>query len=94
MYQTGFITFLAGFAIWNVDNIYCSTLTEWKKAVGWPTAFLLEGTNHILSPYRTLPMRPTDGRALVVAWFDRTQVSPGHSSAFVSPRLYRPLART
>lgn len=22
MYRTGFITFLAGFAIWNVDNIY------------------------------------------------------------------------
>ena len=45
MYQTGFMTFLAGFAIWNLDNIYCSTLTEWKKAVGWPTAFLLEGTS-------------------------------------------------
>jgi dihydroceramidase len=36
IYQTGLLTFLAGFAIWNVDNIYCSTLTEWKKAVGWP----------------------------------------------------------
>ena len=45
MYQTGSITFLAGFAIWNVDNIYCSTLTEWKKAVGWPAAFLLEGAS-------------------------------------------------
>jgi dihydroceramidase len=43
IYQTGLLTFLAGFALWNVDNIYCSTLTEWKKAVGWPTAFLLEG---------------------------------------------------
>lgn len=45
MYQTGLLTFLVGFAIWNVDNIYCSTLTEWKKAVGWPIAFLLEGAN-------------------------------------------------
>ena len=44
IYQTGLVTFLAGFAIWNLDNIYCSTLTEWKKAVGWPTAFLLEGS--------------------------------------------------
>lgn len=43
IYQTGFLIFLAGFAIWNVDNIYCNTLTEWKKAIGWPTAFLLEG---------------------------------------------------
>jgi len=44
IYQTGLVTFLAGFAIWNLDNIYCSTLTEWKNAVGWPTAFLLEGS--------------------------------------------------
>jgi len=43
IYQTGLLTFLAGFAIWNVDNIYCSALTEWKTAVGWPVAFLLEG---------------------------------------------------
>ena len=43
IYQTGLLAFLAGFVVWNVDNIYCSTLTEWKKAVGWPTAFLLEG---------------------------------------------------
>ena len=43
IYRTGLLTFLAGFAIWNLDNIYCNTLTEWKKAVGWPIAFLLEG---------------------------------------------------
>lgn len=43
IYQAGLFIFLAGFAIWNVDNVYCSTLTEWKKAIGWPTAFLLEG---------------------------------------------------
>jgi len=43
IYQTGLLTFLAGFAIWNLDNIYCNTLTEWKQAVGWPAAFLLEG---------------------------------------------------
>ena len=45
LYQSGCLTFLVGFAIWNLDNIYCSTLTEWKKAVGWPAAFLLEGAN-------------------------------------------------
>ena len=43
IYQTGLLTFLTGFAIWNVDNIYCGTLTEWKRAIGWPLAFLLEG---------------------------------------------------
>lgn len=48
IYQTGLLTFLAGFAIWNVDNIYCSTLTEWKKSVGWPIAFLLEGASPLL----------------------------------------------
>lgn len=45
IYRTGVFTFLAGFVIWNMDNIYCSTLTEWKKAVGWPIAFLLEGAS-------------------------------------------------
>ncbi|KAF9644660.1 alkaline phytoceramidase, partial [Thelephora ganbajun] len=43
IYQTGLLTFLTGFAIWNLDNIYCNTLTEWKNAIGWPIAFLLEG---------------------------------------------------
>jgi len=43
IYRTGLLTFLTGFAIWNVDNIYCGTLTEWKRTVGWPLAFLLEG---------------------------------------------------
>lgn len=45
IYQTGLFAFLIGFVIWNVDNIYCSTLTEWKNAVGWPAAFLLEGSS-------------------------------------------------
>lgn len=45
LYQIGLLTFLAGFAIWNVDNIFCNTLTEWKKAIGWPVAFLLEGAS-------------------------------------------------
>lgn len=45
LYQTGLLTFLLGFAVWNLDNIYCSILTEWKKAIGWPVAFLLEGSN-------------------------------------------------
>jgi len=55
IFQTGLLTFLIGFAIWNVDNLYCSTLTEWKKAVGWPTAFLLEGANNFRLSFRTAP---------------------------------------
>lgn len=35
--------FAFGFLIWNLDNIFCSTITAWKVRVGWPTAFLLEG---------------------------------------------------
>lgn len=72
MYQTGLLTFLAGFAIWNVDNIYCSTLTEWKKAIGWPTAFLLEGARSSPVSLRPLPLNPIN-RTFVVACFDRTQ---------------------
>ena len=54
MYRTGLLTFLAGFAIWNLDNVYCSTLTKWKHTVGWPVAFLLEGASplpHTLFQY-------------------------------------------
>ncbi|KAF9074876.1 ceramidase [Rhodocollybia butyracea] len=43
MFTTGALTFLAGFFIWNLDNMFCDILTGWKRAVGWPAAFLLEG---------------------------------------------------
>lgn len=51
MFITGALTFTAGFGIWNVDNIFCGVLTTWKKSVGWPVAFLLEGHSwwHILT---------------------------------------------
>ncbi|KAI0783090.1 alkaline phytoceramidase [Abortiporus biennis] len=35
--------FVFGFFIWNLDNIFCNTITNWKVSVGWPVAFLLEG---------------------------------------------------
>ncbi|KLO07092.1 alkaline phytoceramidase [Schizopora paradoxa] len=43
--------FLSGFFIWNLDNIFCSTITGWKKQLGWPAAFLLEGHSwwHLLT---------------------------------------------
>lgn len=43
--------FALGFFIWNMDNIYCDTLTHWKVFIGWPRAFLLEGHSwwHVLT---------------------------------------------
>jgi len=43
LFWTGTGIFLWGFFVWNLDNIFCDTLTSWKFAVGWPAAFLLEG---------------------------------------------------
>jgi dihydroceramidase len=35
--------FVFGFVVWNLDNIFCTALTRQKVAIGWPSAFLLEG---------------------------------------------------
>ncbi|KAI0070548.1 alkaline phytoceramidase [Panus rudis PR-1116 ss-1] len=35
--------FAFGFFIWNLDNIFCNTITQWKHNIGWPAAFILEG---------------------------------------------------
>ncbi|KAI5897969.1 alkaline phytoceramidase [Schizophyllum commune H4-8] len=43
IYLTGVLQFLFGFFVWNLDNIFCGTLTKWKFNIGWPLAFLLEG---------------------------------------------------
>lgn len=50
-FSTGAALFALGFLIWNVDNIFCHTLTKWKVIIGWPVAFLLEGHSwwHILT---------------------------------------------
>ncbi|EXJ74832.1 uncharacterized protein A1O5_01528 [Cladophialophora psammophila CBS 110553] len=39
----GVSIFLGGFYIWNLDNLYCSTLIRWRRSVGMPWGFLLEG---------------------------------------------------
>lgn len=41
--------FSLAFIIWNLDNVFCGTLTQWKRKVGWPFAFLLEGQSRVLS---------------------------------------------
>jgi dihydroceramidase len=37
----GAAIFATGFAIWNVDNIFCNTLRQWREAIS-PFGFLLE----------------------------------------------------
>lgn len=39
----GLATFLGGFAIWNVDNQFCTSLRGWRRVVGLPWGILLEG---------------------------------------------------
>jgi len=43
LYGRGAVMFVFGFFIWNLDNVFCGTLTRWKAAMGWPAAFFLEG---------------------------------------------------
>ncbi|CAL1694432.1 unnamed protein product [Somion occarium] len=43
VFSSGAAIFFFGFFVWNLDNIFCSTITHWKHAIGWPAAFLLEG---------------------------------------------------
>jgi dihydroceramidase len=43
LFSSGAGMFALGFCIWNMDNIFCDTLTRWKVFIGWPRAFLLEG---------------------------------------------------
>lgn len=51
MFTTGAVTFASGFLVWNLDIIFCGTLTNWKRNLGWPAAFLLEGHSwwHLLT---------------------------------------------
>ncbi|RKF60325.1 Alkaline ceramidase 3 [Erysiphe neolycopersici] len=39
----GLSIFLGGFALWNLDNRYCSTLRYWRHRIGLPWGILLEG---------------------------------------------------
>jgi len=40
---TGLTIFLGGFALWNLDNAYCSTARRWRHEIGLPWGILLEG---------------------------------------------------
>lgn len=39
----GLTFFVGGFAIWTLDNEYCSTLRTWRREIGMPWGFVLEG---------------------------------------------------
>jgi len=39
----GLSVFLGGFAVWNLDNMYCNTLRRWRRNVGLPWGVVLEG---------------------------------------------------
>jgi dihydroceramidase len=43
MIAYGLTIFLGGFALWNLDNIYCSRLKKWRHELGLPWGVLLEG---------------------------------------------------
>lgn len=39
----GLAIFLGGYAIWNLDNEQCGRITHWRREIGMPWGFLLEG---------------------------------------------------
>jgi dihydroceramidase len=39
----GIASVLLGFAIWNLDNMYCVKLRRWRRDIGLPWGILLEG---------------------------------------------------
>ncbi|ORY06497.1 alkaline ceramidase-like protein [Clohesyomyces aquaticus] len=43
MIACGLSIFLGGFAIWQLDNVFCPTLRRWRRQVGLPWGILLEG---------------------------------------------------
>ncbi|KAI0652484.1 alkaline phytoceramidase [Trametes meyenii] len=54
LFLLGAGTFAFGFFVWNLDNIFCSTVTKWKQSIGWPAAFILEVFDIILGHSCTL----------------------------------------
>ncbi|KNZ64179.1 hypothetical protein VP01_1058g7 [Puccinia sorghi] len=39
----GSVTFMTGFLIWNVDNLFCDRISHLKEYLGTPLSFILEG---------------------------------------------------
>ncbi|KAF2833060.1 alkaline ceramidase-like protein [Ophiobolus disseminans] len=43
MITFGLSIFLGGFLVWHLDNEHCSKLIKWRRAIGLPWGFALEG---------------------------------------------------
>jgi dihydroceramidase len=43
MIVCGLSIFLGGFLLWHLDNVHCSKLRRWRREIGMPWGFLLEG---------------------------------------------------
>ena len=43
MIVTGLSIFLGGFLIWHLDNVHCAKLISWRREIGLPWGFVLEG---------------------------------------------------
>lgn len=43
MVAFGLTIFLGGFAVWTLDNKYCSKFLHWRRSIGLPWGILLEG---------------------------------------------------
>lgn len=43
MIAWGLSIFLGGFWLWHLDNVHCSTLRKWRRQIGMPWGFFLEG---------------------------------------------------
>ncbi|OAK98927.1 alkaline ceramidase-like protein [Phaeosphaeriaceae sp. SRC1lsM3a] len=43
MIAFGLSIFLGGFGLWHLDNEYCSKLVGWRREIGMPWGFVLEG---------------------------------------------------
>jgi len=39
----GLTTFLGGFLLWILDNVFCAEVIRWRRHIGLPLAILLEG---------------------------------------------------
>ena len=49
----GLTSFLGGFLIWGLDNVYCSKLRVWRREIGLPWGILLEGHGWWYAPAPT-----------------------------------------
>ena len=39
----GLSVFLGGFAVWQLDNVYCGSIRRWRREIGLPWGIFLEG---------------------------------------------------